>query len=141
ARMALGDLARDAAPELRGREHVGLVDARHAAAAALGEDAGALHDAADLERAVIAGVVGGLVTQPAIAEVDAPDQLAHDYHVEPGDEIVAQGTRRVARVPPRGSQIGVAAEHGAQREQALLRPDRGAVPARAGDGPHDDRVR
>ena len=71
ARMALGDLARDASPELRGGEHVGLVDARDTAAAAPGEHAGTLHDAADLERAVVAGVVGGLVAEPAIAEVDA----------------------------------------------------------------------
>ena len=131
AGVLLGDLAGHAPPELRGREHVGLVDARDPAAAATGEHAGTLHDPADLERAVVTGVVRGLVAEPAVAEVDPTDQLAHDHEIEAGDELVAQRARRVARVAARRPQVRVAAEHRAQREQSLLGPYRCAVPARS----------
>ena len=132
--VPLGDLAGHAPPQLGGREHVGLVDAREAAAAALGEGAGALDDAADLGRRVVAGVVGRVVAETAVAEVDAADQLAHDHEVELGHELLAQRARGVLRVAARGADVGVAAEHRAQREQALLGAHRGAVPLRPADG-------
>ena len=75
-------------------------------------------------RGVVAGVVGRVVAEPAVAEVDAADQLAHDHEVELGDELLAQRARRVPRVAARRADVGVAAEHRAQREQSLLGPDR-----------------
>ena len=55
-------------------------------------------DAVDLVGAVAAGVEGAVAVVPAVAEVEAAGQLAHDQEVEALDELGPQ--RRLVHAPP-----------------------------------------
>src|SRR5439155_7781668 len=106
----------DAAPELRGVEHVGLVDRDERLAATARELEAAAHDALDLRRVVLAGVeYGPVLARSARAEVQPADQLTDD------DEVDFALLRR--------AQVRVDVERLAQPEQPLLGPDGAAVPS------------
>ena len=55
--------------------------------AAAGASVTPSHDAFDLERAVALGVEGHVAHAPALAEVDAAGELAHDHDVDPADDL------------------------------------------------------
>ena len=132
------------APQARGLEHVRLVDRGDPAAPLARRLEGDPRDPLDLGDRVGAVVVGAVAVAAALAEVDAPGQLAHHQQVGPLDPLPAQRAgleQRLAR--PHRAQVGEQAESLAQPEQALLGARGvgvGGVPLRAPDRAEQDGV-
>ena len=122
-RLQLGD---DTAPQLRRRQHVGLVHRDDAAVAPASELERPPCDPLDLLARVAALVAGGVLLERFLAEVEAAGQLTHDDQVDVG---VAHR-----------AQVGVGVKLLAEPEQPLLGAPRGAVPTRASDGAQQDGV-
>ena len=86
----------DLAPQPRGLEHVGLVDARDAPCARRAKATRAIRSISSTRvGAEVAGAGRGARLR---AEVDAAGQLAHDQQVGAGDPLLAQRARRVQRL-------------------------------------------
>ena len=142
------DLVRHPAPQPRGREHVGLVDRGDDAAPAARQLEREADDPGDLVFGVGQRVERGPGARLGrrlgpVAEVDPAGQLADDDHVDPGEQLGAERRRPdEGRLDGDRAQVGVQAEPAAQREERLLRPDRGARvgPLRTADRAEQDRV-
>ena len=100
ARVVARDLLDRLAPQARGLEDVRLVDRDHVAPPRRrGRDARRpAGDPLDLLGRIDAGVVRDAAAPPAVAEVDAARQLAHDQQVGAADALLPQRAR-VGRAP------------------------------------------
>ena len=102
------------------------------------------HDPLDLEGVVRLGVVRHVPDPPALAEVDAAGELAHDHDVDAADDLGLDGRASDERVEDLDRpQVRVQAELLADAEKALLGADAlrvGRVPLRPADRPEQDRV-
>ena len=90
--LAAVHLAHDLAPEPARLQHVGLVHARDLRPRGSEGDP---RDALDLANAVDARVVGDVDVAPALAEVEAARELAHDDQIRALDAVAPQRARVV----------------------------------------------
>ena len=121
-RDARGDLGRDAPPELGGREHVGLVDARDAARAALGDARTRARRCGGSRRRCSCRCRRRRRRRGR----DRRSRCRRSARARSGGRGRPRARRAAgsscAACSGARAQVGVAAEHRAQREQALLGP-------------------
>ena len=138
------------APEDARVEHVRLVDGRQALAALARRLEAHPRDALDLRHAVVHRVeafVRARRVAPAAArlpEVDVARELAHDEHVEPGNDLgLERRRRRELGIEERRPQVREQRQRLADAQEALLGPHlaRQRVVLRAADRAHEDRIR
>ena len=142
------DLVDDLAPKPRGGQHVRLVHAGQAAAAALRQLHGEPDDAPDLPLRVPEGVdrdaaLRGVALLRRAPEVQPGGELADDQEVHALEDLRPDGRRRHERRHDRDrAKVGEELEAATKREQRLLRADPGVriVPARPADGAEERRV-
>jgi hypothetical protein len=142
------DLVRHPAPQPRRREHVGLVDRGDRPTPASRQVEGKADDPGDLVFGVRQGVEGGSGTRfgrrlGPVAEIDPAGQFADDDHVDAGQELGAERRGgREGRLDGDRAQVRIQAESTAQREERLLRSDRGVRirPRRTPDRTEQDGV-
>src|SRR5690349_18180494 len=138
----------DLPPEPRGRDDVGLVDARQAAPPGPGELEAQPDDAPDLGLRVRQRVPGDALPGGAgrllpLPEVDATGELPDDQQVDAGEELRPERRRRhERRVDRHRPEVCEQLQLAAEREQALLRANgRGrVVPLRPAQRAQQDRV-
>ena len=119
----------DLPPETGGVQYIGFINGGEFFAPLPGGLEGDLGDAADLQLAVGLGVIGlGAVfalTVAALAEVDAACELPDHHQVKAlfGGAFPQGALRAQGLVQPGGAKVGIQAQHRAQLQQRLLRPD------------------
>ena len=114
-------LVGEAMPEAGRVEHVRLVDARQVPAPRLRETEALAQDAADLVDAVAERVERAVRVVPALAEVEASGQLAHDQEVEALDELGPQRADRAAPPAADGAEVRERLHRRAELEDARPR--------------------
>ena len=162
ADLQLGELPRhrlgdDAAPEARGGEHVGLVEAPHLARFAVlvgiggaeGERGGQAGDALDFLAGVgfavlgpFVGAFGGWVGFLALAKVDAAGEFADDDEVGAGADFFLEGADlgEGGGGEGAGAEVAEGVELFAEFEEALFRADGAGAVFGAADGAEEDGV-
>src|ERR1035437_8913713 len=119
-----GDASDDLAPETRTLQNIRLVDGEQAPAAGASELKGNAGDALDLRLTIPHGVerlarAGFACDGARLAEIQSPEQFAHDENVSSFHDFFAQ--RRAGgerRIKDRGTEIGERSELLAEAQQA-----------------------
>lgn len=151
ADLELGELVGDdvgdgLAPQPRCCEHVGLVQRPHRQRGIVGqrEVRGEPRDALNLRPRVRLNVPcdSVAVVLLAVAEVDAPGELAHHDNVHAAADVRFQGGEVDQRLGGEVARpdVPVRAHLLAEREEALLRPHLARSPFGAADGAQEDGV-